>query len=89
MGMNMSYCMFENTVKAMEEIKEKMWEDDFDPDQLSSYERRAYDALYDLCDSMICALGEIEDRKEMEEAEREFQEECDDAYEEEDNDTEE
>lgn len=83
MGINMSYCMFENTVKAMEEIKERMWDEDFDPDNLSNYERRAYDALYDLVDSIKDALDEIEERKEMEEAEREFQEECDDQYSEE------
>lgn len=80
----MSYCMFENTVTAMEEIKERMWDEDFDPDELSSHERRAYDALYDLVDSIKCELDEIEDRKEMEEAEREFNDECDDAYEEDD-----
>lgn len=84
MGINMSYCMFENTVTAMEEIKERMWEEDFDPDELSSHERRAYDALYDLVDSIKDALNAIEEEKEMQEAEREFQEECDDAYEEDD-----
>lgn len=77
MGINMSYCMFENTVTAMEEIKERMWDEDFNPDDLSKYERRAYDALYDLLDSMQSALSEIEERQEMEEAEREFQDEYD------------
>ena len=85
MGINMTYCMFENTVTAMEEIKERMWDEDFNPDDLSPYERRAYDALYDLVDSIKDALLDIEERQEMEEAEREFNDECDDAYEE-DND---
>lgn len=63
----MSYCMFENTVKALEEVLEKMWEPDFDPDSLSSYERHAYDQLYEMASSIHASIDEIEERKYDEE----------------------
>lgn len=63
----MSYCMFENTVKALEEVLEKMWEPDFDPDSLSSYERQAYDQLYEMASSIHASIDEIEERKYDEE----------------------
>lgn len=67
MGINMSYCMFENTVRALEEVLEKMWEPDFDPDSLSSHERRAYNQLYEMGSSIHVAIDEIEERKYDEE----------------------
>lgn len=67
MGINMSYCMFENTVRALEEVLEKMWEQDFDPDSLSSHERRAYNQLYEMGSSIHAAIDEIEERKYDEE----------------------
>lgn len=67
MGINMSYCMFENTVRALEEVLEKMWEPEFDPDSLSSSERRAYHQLYDMASSIHWAIDEFEARKYDEE----------------------
>ena len=77
MGINMSYCMFENTATAMEEILEKMWEEDFDPDELSSHERRAYDKLHDMASSMKSAIEEVEERKYEEEISQRLEEEED------------
>lgn len=56
---NMSYCMFENTSNDMQEIIDKMYEDDFHPDKLSKTERRAFDSLYDQCQTMFDRLVEI------------------------------
>lgn len=78
MGINMSYCMFENTVTAMKEMKEKMWEEDFDPNTLSKYERRAYDELYDLIDSIQGAMEAVEEREEEADLARRLEAEEDD-----------
>lgn len=56
---NMSYCMFENTSKDMQDIIDKMYENDFDPDKLSTSERRYYDQLWDQCETMINRLEEL------------------------------
>lgn len=68
---NMSYCMFENTSKDMQDIIDKMYEDDFDPDELSTYERRYYDQLWDQCETMLQRLEELQEmmdaREEAEE----------------------
>lgn len=77
MGFNMSYVMFENTVRAMEEMKERMWEEDFDPDELSKTELRYYNELWDLVDSIKYALLAIEEQKE----EGADSEECEDNLE--------
>lgn len=67
----MSYCMFENTSKDMQDIIDKMYEDDFDPDELSTYERRYYDQLWDQCETMLQRLEELQEmmdaREEAEE----------------------
>jgi|AGFS01.1.fsa_nt_gi hypothetical protein len=81
MGINMSYCMFENTVTAMEEIKERMWEEDFDPDELNQYERRAYDQLYEICSSIMQSVEEMEERKYEEDIARQLEEENNDSEE--------
>lgn len=57
---NMSYCMFENTSNDMQDIIDKIYEDDFHPDKLSPRERRAYDALYDQACTLQERLDEIE-----------------------------
>ena len=57
----MEYCMFENTSKDMQDIIDKMYEDDFHPDQLSKTERRYFDALYDQVQTMLERLDEIEE----------------------------
>ena len=69
---NMSYCMFENTSKDMQDIIDKMYEDDFDPDNLSKIERNYYDALWDQCETMLYRLDEIQDKKDKELEEEEL-----------------
>ncbi|AQW88875.1 hypothetical protein pEaSNUABM50_00346 [Erwinia phage pEa_SNUABM_50] len=78
---NMSYCMFENTSKDMQDIIDKMYEDDFDPDKLSKTERRAFDALWDQCETISERLSELDDMLQ-ERADAEW-EESDEAREEE------
>lgn len=58
---NMGYCRFENTSNDMQDIIDKMYEDDFDPEKLSNTERRYFDALWDQCETMIQRLEEIQD----------------------------
>lgn len=67
---NMSYCMFENTSNDLQDIIDKICEDDFHPDQLSPYERRAFDAMYDQAETLRGRLIEI-DEMLQEEAEEE------------------
>lgn len=68
---NMGYCMFENTSKDMQDIIDKMYEDDFDPEELSAYERRYFDQLWDQCETMLQRLEELQEmmdaREEAEE----------------------
>lgn len=64
---NMGYCMFENTSKDMQDIIDKMYEDDFHPDQLSKTERRYFDALYDQVQTMFDRLEEIDEILQNEE----------------------
>ncbi|UYL04763.1 hypothetical protein EBOKLHFM_00143 [Klebsiella phage KP13-26] len=68
---NMSYCMFENTSNDMQDIINKMYEDDFTPSQLSPRERRAYDALWEQAEAILDRLSEIEAMEEAEEEEDE------------------
>lgn len=70
---NMEYCMFENTSKDMQDIIDKMYEDDFHPDKLFKTERRYYDALYDQVQTMYERLVEIEEiiQNEQEESRQE------------------
>ncbi|SOK58628.1 hypothetical protein [Yersinia phage fHe-Yen9-04] len=58
---NMGYCMFENTSNDMQDIIDEMYNDDFDPDKLSITERRAFDSLWDQCETMHNRLSEIDD----------------------------
>jgi len=60
MGINMSYCRFMNTSQAMQEIIDKMYEEDFDPAKLAPHEKQAYDALYDQCETIKSRLDELE-----------------------------
>ncbi len=70
---NMSYCMFENTSNDLQDVIDKICENDFHPDQLSASERRAFDALYDQADTLRGRLIEI-DEMLMEECEDEVNE---------------
>ena len=51
---NMSYCRFENTARDLEDCLEAMCEIDFDRENLSSYEKRGYDRLLELCKNIAC-----------------------------------
>lgn len=72
---NMSYCMFENTSNDMQDVIDKIYEDDFHPDNLSPRERRAFDAMYDQCQIMLERFNEFEEMFYDEEAEAEEVEE--------------
>lgn len=77
----MEYCMFENTSNDMQEIIDKMYEDDFHPDKLSKTERRAFDALYDQVQTMYERLDEIYEMIQNEEDELWAIEEAEEAEE--------
>lgn len=79
----MEYCMFENTSKDMQDIIDKMYEDDFHPDKLSKTERRAFDALYDQVQTMYERLEEIEEMIQNEEEAAWIAEEAEEARQEE------
>ena len=64
---NMSYCMFENTSNDMQDIIDKIYEDDFRPANLSSRERRAFDAMYDQVMTMKERFDELDDIEREEE----------------------
>lgn len=66
---NMSYCMFENTSNDMQDIIDKMYEDDFRPANLSNRERRAFDAMYDQVMTMKERFDELDDIEREEEDE--------------------
>nr|DAY73756.1 MAG TPA: hypothetical protein [Caudoviricetes sp.] len=66
---NMSYCMFENTSNDMQDIIDKMYEDDFRPADLSNSERRAFDAMYDQVMTMKERFDELDDIEREEEDE--------------------
>lgn len=58
---NMQHCMFENTSKAMQEIIDKMYEEDFNPNLLNKYELQAFKELFDQCDTLINRLYELDE----------------------------
>ena len=58
---NMSYCMFENTSNDMQDLIDKMYEDDFNPNNLSIREKRAFDQLYDQVETMRDRLSELDE----------------------------
>ena len=49
MPMNMSYCRFQNTLKALRECVDALDEIDYDVEKLCSDERRAAKQLARLC----------------------------------------
>lgn len=57
---NMSYCMFENTSRDMQDVIDRICEDDFNPNNLSKRERRAYDEMYDQVVTMKEYFEQIE-----------------------------
>lgn len=57
---NMSYCMFENTVNDMQDILDRIWEDDFDVKDLSRSEKRSYERMHELLGDMLARFDDIE-----------------------------
>jgi DNA replication initiation complex subunit (GINS family) len=65
---NMSYCMCENTLLAMKQILGTM--QDEGPmflREMSREERRAYDALFNMCEEFLSATEELQEQLEYEE----------------------
>lgn len=58
MGINMSYCMVENTKQAMEELLERYMETTHFEEELSPTERKAWHDLLDLCEKFTMVLSE-------------------------------
>jgi hypothetical protein len=62
---NMSYCMFENTTRAMNQILGALVEvDSKEGLELSKYEKPAYDRLKKLCEEIIYEMERLEDIEE-------------------------
>jgi hypothetical protein len=62
---NMSYCMFENTTRAMEQILEALVEADYKEGlELNQYEKPAYGRLKGLCEEIIYEMERLEDAGE-------------------------
>ena len=65
---NMSYCMCENTVLALKQILGTM--QDEGPmflREMSKDEKRAYEALFSLCEDFMGAAEELQEQLEYEE----------------------
>jgi hypothetical protein len=58
--MNMSYCRFENTSKAMSDCLDAIMDGDYD--DLSTYERQGLIDILAYCDDILHHREEIEDR---------------------------
>lgn len=71
-GPNMSYCAFENTTMAMEQIIEMMAEASQEnmTDFVSSMSRREHEAfrnMYDVCERVMAAIVDAQDQMDNEE----------------------
>jgi hypothetical protein len=62
---NMSYCAFENTSRAMDQLAYMLEEAirEGEPLNLNQYEERAYYELYDKCQSLMDLLEQHENLK--------------------------
>jgi len=64
-GPNMSYCMCENTLLAMEQIMEAMHEENYQFLQgLNSHERMCADQLFDLCEQFMTMYHELREKED-------------------------
>ena len=65
---NMSYCMCENTLAAMNQVTEAMYEDgvEFLKD-MNSHERRAFQELFNACEAFMQMSEELQEELEQEE----------------------
>ena len=58
---NMSYCMCENTLLALRQVVTAMVEQGSDfLQEMSSEERRAYQALFNMCEDFVLTAEEIQ-----------------------------
>jgi len=58
---NMSYCMCENTLAAMKQIVEAMQsEGPMFLKEMSRDERRAFEAMFDMCEAFMTMTEELE-----------------------------
>ena len=65
---SMQYCMFENTVLEMQQILNAMTEaESWNDLDLSEYESRAKETLFDLCQNYIEAYNHFSDVAEYDE----------------------
>lgn len=63
---NMSYCMCENTLAAMRQIMEAMNnEGPMFLHDMSKDERRAFDALFSVCEDFLTASEELQEEYEQ------------------------
>jgi hypothetical protein len=62
---NMSYCMFENTTRAMNQILGALVEvDSKEGLELNQYEKSAYSRLKELCEEIIYEMERLEEAGE-------------------------
>lgn len=75
---NMSYCMFENTMAAMQQCASAIEQalEREDPLSLNQYEHRPFNEMYEMCNHLMHLLGEyasmvqtLKEEEENEEAE--------------------
>lgn len=73
---NMGHCVVENTVNSMRQLVEGLAEarDNRAVEDLNQYERRAYNELYDLCETVMAEMDRLEEA-EYDEDEVDFEEE--------------
>jgi len=65
---NMSYCMCENTLSALGQVMEAMREEGpMFLKELNRDEKRAYQELFNMCESFLTASEELETMAEEEE----------------------
>jgi hypothetical protein len=65
---NMSYCMCENTLSALGQVMEAMREEGpMFLKELNRDEKRAYQELFNMCESFLTAAEELETMAEEEE----------------------
>ena len=59
---NMSYCMCENTLSALGQVMDAMREEGpMFLKELNRDEKRAYQELFNMCESFLIAVEELED----------------------------
>lgn len=74
---NMGHCVVENTVNSMRQLVDGLAEarDKRAVEDLNQYERRAYNELYDLCETVMAEMDRLEEAEVEEFEEEEYDEE--------------